>query len=133
MKISKMLLFSKSFSGSMSFSVSIEIIRVIQIKKKSLNFFFSCNMNSCSIQLNILTLYDICYVIFIAYMLDSALEPSYNLSKILLLLPQILKLIIDMVNDSTALLNVQLTPLFYFFRHHELNVIYKQTRLLLFS
>ena len=36
-------------------------------------------------------------------MLDSALEPSYNLSKNLLL-PWILKLILDMVNDSTPLL-----------------------------
>ena len=34
-------------------------------------------------------------------MLDSALEPSYNLSKNLLLLPWIQKLIVDMVNDST--------------------------------
>ena len=34
-------------------------------------------------------------------MLDTALEPSYNLSKNLLLLPWILKLIVDMVNDST--------------------------------
>ena len=34
-------------------------------------------------------------------MLDSALEPSYNLSKYLLLLPWILKLIVDMVNNST--------------------------------
>ena len=37
-------------------------------------------------------------------MLDSALKPSYNLSKNLLLLPWILKLI-DMVNDSAPLLN----------------------------
>jgi len=36
-------------------------------------------------------------------MLDSALEPLYNLSKNLLLLPWILKLIVDMVNDSTPL------------------------------
>ena len=36
-------------------------------------------------------------------MLDSALEPSYYLSKNLLLLPWILKLIVDMVNDSTPL------------------------------
>ena len=34
-------------------------------------------------------------------MLDSALELSYNLLKNLLLLPRILKLIGDMVNDST--------------------------------
>ena len=38
-------------------------------------------------------------------MLDSDQEPSYNLSKNLLLLPRILKLIKDMVDDSTPLLN----------------------------
>ena len=42
-------------------------------------------------------------IILTSYMLDSALEPSYNLSKNLLLLPWILKLIVDMVNDSTPL------------------------------
>ena len=36
-------------------------------------------------------------------MLDSDPEPSYNLSKNLLLLPRILKLIEDMVDDSTPL------------------------------
>ena len=36
-------------------------------------------------------------------MLDSDQEPSYNLSKNLLLLPRILKLIKDMVDDSTPL------------------------------
>ena len=36
-------------------------------------------------------------------MLDSDQEPSYNLSKNLLLLPRILKLIEDMVDDSTPL------------------------------
>ena len=38
-------------------------------------------------------------------MLDSDQEPSYNLSKNLLLLPRILKLIKDMVDDSTPLVN----------------------------
>ena len=38
-------------------------------------------------------------------MLDSDQEPSYNLSKNLLFLPRILKLIVDMVDDSTLLLN----------------------------
>ena len=38
------------------------------------------------------------------YMLDSDQEPSYNLSKNLLLLPRILKLIKDMVDDSTPLI-----------------------------
>jgi len=56
-----------------------------------------------SLQMNILTLYNICYVILTTYMLDSSLEPSYNLSINLLLLPWILKLIVDMVNDSTLL------------------------------
>ena len=37
-------------------------------------------------------------------MVDSAIELIYNLSKKLLLLPLILKLIVDMVNDSTPLL-----------------------------
>ena len=54
--------------------------------------------------MNMLTLYNNCYVILTTNMLDSALEPSYNLSKNLLLLPWILKLIVDMVNDSTPLL-----------------------------
>ena len=31
--------------------------------------------------MNILTLYNYCYVILTTYMLDSDLEPSYNLSK----------------------------------------------------
>ena len=38
-------------------------------------------------------------------MLDSDQEPSYNLSKNQLLLPRILKLIKDMVDDSTPLIN----------------------------
>ena len=37
-------------------------------------------------------------------MLDSDQEPSYNLSKNLLLLPRILKLIKDMIDDSTPLI-----------------------------
>ena len=36
-------------------------------------------------------------------MLDSDQEPSYNLSKNLLLQPRILKLMKDMVDDSTPL------------------------------
>ena len=42
-------------------------------------------------------------------MLDSGQEPSYNLSKNLLLLPRILKLIEDMVDDSTPLLSLVLS------------------------
>ena len=54
-----------------------------------------------SIQL--LTLYNNCYVILKTYMLDSAIEPSYSLSKNIVLLPGMLKMmveIVDMVNDS---------------------------------
>ena len=54
--------------------------------------------------MNILTLYYICYVILAIYMLDSGQEPSYNVSKNLLLLPRILKLMKDMVDDSTPLI-----------------------------
>ena len=39
-------------------------------------------------------------------MLDSDQEPSYNFSKNLLLLPRILKLIKDMVDDSTPLIRI---------------------------
>jgi len=63
--------------------------------------------------MNILTQYNNCYVILTTHMLDSALEPLYNLSKNLLLLPWILKLMVDMVNDSTPLLN-QYTVYFYY-------------------
>jgi len=42
-------------------------------------------------------------------MLDSDLKPLYNLSKNLLLLPWILKLIVDKVNDSTPLITGQIT------------------------
>ena len=56
--------------------------------------------------MNILTLYYVCNVILAMYMLDSDQEPSYNLTKNLLLLSRILKLIEDMVDDSTPLLNV---------------------------
>ena len=40
-------------------------------------------------------------------MLISALEPSYNLSKNILLLQWILKLIVDMLNDSTPLMSAK--------------------------
>ena len=40
-------------------------------------------------------------------MLDSDQEPSYNLSKNLLLLPRILKLMKDMVDDSTPLIKLE--------------------------
>ena len=41
-------------------------------------------------------------------MLDSDQEPSYNVSKNLLLLPRILKLIKDRVDDSTPLIYYKL-------------------------
>ena len=43
-------------------------------------------------------------------MLDSDQEPSYNLSKNLLLLPRILKLIKDMVDDSSLLISQAYSP-----------------------
>ena len=106
MKIRKMLLFSKSFLVSMSFSVSIENhLCLIKIKKKHINFLFKAVIYfPLSIQMNRLKLYNKCYVILTTYMLDSALDPPYNLSKNLLWLPWILKLIVDMVNDSSPLI-----------------------------
>ena len=102
---SKILLFSKSFQYPYRFQYQSKITFVIQIKKRRINFLFIAVIYfPLSIQMNILTLYNNCYVILTTYMLDSALEPSYNLSKNLLLLSWILKLIVDMVNDSTPLL-----------------------------
>ena len=80
-----------------------KIIRVIQMKKKRINFLFIAVIYfPLSIQMNLLllTLYNNCYVILTTYILDSAQEPTYNLSKNLLLLPLILKLIVYMLNDS---------------------------------
>ena len=37
--------------------------------------------------MNILTLYNNCYIILTTYMIESALEPSHNLSNNILLLP----------------------------------------------
>ena len=56
--------------------------------------------------MNILTL----YIIFVYYlamynMLDSDQESPFNLSKNVLLLPRMLKLIEDMVDDSAPILN----------------------------
>ena len=66
--------------------------------------------------MNILTLYYICYVISAMHMLDSDQEPSYNLSKNLLSLPRILKLIEDMGDDSTPLIFIELNNC-VFLRH----------------
>ena len=86
------------------FQYQSKIIRVIELKKKRINFLFIAVIYfPLSIQMNILTLYNNCYIILTTYMLDSTLEPSYNLSKNLLLLSWILKLIVDMLNDSTPL------------------------------
>ena len=99
-----MLILSKLLQYPNSFQYQSKVIRVIQIKKKFINFLFiTATYFPLLIQMNIKTLYNDCYVILTTYMLDSALEPSYNLSKNLLLLPWILKLIVDMVNDSTPL------------------------------
>ena len=83
------------------FQYQSKIIRVIQIKKKHINFLFiAVKYFPLSIQMSILPLYNKCYVILTTYMLNSALEPSYNLSKNLTKI-----LIVDMVNDSHPLLN----------------------------
>ena len=84
-----MLLFSKSFWVSISFSVSIKNHSCYPNKEKVCTLFI------------IFALYNNCYVILTTFMLDSALEPSYNFSKNLLFLPWILKLKVDMVNEST--------------------------------
>ena len=79
MNIRKMLLFSKSFSVFISFWlwVSIENHPCYPNKEKTYTLFvYSCEYDI------ILTLYINCYVILTTYMLDSALEPSYKLSKI---------------------------------------------------
>ena len=86
MKIRKMLLFSKiAFSIHIVFQYQSKIVHVIELKKKPSNFLFKAVIYfPLSIQMNILTLYYICYVILAMYMLDSDHEPSYNLSKNLL-------------------------------------------------
>ena len=101
----KIVVIFKSDSVSYSFQYISKIIRVIEQKKKRIDFLFKAVIYfQLSIYMNILTLYYICYVILAIYMLDSDQEPSYNLSKNLLLLPRILKLTEDMVDDSTPLL-----------------------------
>ena len=86
--------------------ITFEDIKSRKSKNKRINsLFIAVIYFPLSIQMNILTLYNNCDVILTSYMLDSALEPSYSLSKNLLLLPWILELIVDMVNDSTPLMN----------------------------
>ena len=97
--------FQKWFQYHIVFQYRSKLIRVIELKKKHINFLFITVIYfPLSILMNILPLYYICYVILAMYMIDSDQEPSYNLSKNILLLPRILKLIEDMVNDSTPLL-----------------------------
>ena len=104
MKIHQIFIFSKSFLVSISFQYQLKIIRFIQLKKEHINFLFVAVISfPLSIQMNILTLYDNCYVILTKHMLDSVLKNSDNLSKNLLLLPLIQKLMLDMVNYSTPL------------------------------
>ena len=98
---------------SISVSVSIENHPCYPNKEKRFKLFVYSCYYSLSIQMNIFTLYNKCYVISTTYMLDSALEPSYNLSKIFFLLPWILKLIVYMVNDSTPLLMYEYIHLYY--------------------
>ena len=71
-----MLLFSKLFS------VSIENPQCYPNKEKRINFLFiAVTYFQLSIQMNILTQHNDCYVFITTYMFDSALEPSYNLSR----------------------------------------------------
>ena len=86
-----MLLFSNSVSVSLSFSVSIENNRVIQIKKKRIHLLFIDVIYTyfpSSIQMNTLTLNTNCYVVF---------PKSFNMS-------------MDIENDSPKYMNY-LTPL----------------------
>ena len=83
-----------------SFQYQSKIIRVIQIKKKGIHFLFIAVIYfPSSIQMNILTQYNNCNIILTTYMLDSAIEPSYDLSKDLFF--SSFYLLVDMVNDST--------------------------------
>ena len=63
------------------FQYQTKIIRVIQIAKKCILFLFVAIIYfPLSIQMNILKLYDNCYIVLTTlYMLDRALEPWYNL------------------------------------------------------
>ena len=61
-------------------------------------------------------------------MLDSDQEPSYNLSKNLLLLPRILKLMKDMVDDSTPLQNWQIIALHKYTQYIYYLHLYTYTR-----
>ena len=79
--IAKKIYFKNRFQYPYSFQYQSNIIRVIQIKKKRINFLFIAVLYfPLSIQMNILKLYNNCYVILTTYMLDWALRPLYNLS-----------------------------------------------------
>ena len=71
-----------SFSVSISFSISIEIHQCYPNKENRIHFLFIAVIYFLlSIQMIILTLYKNCYVSQTTYMIDSALEPSYNVEK----------------------------------------------------
>ena len=68
MKIRKMLLFSKAISVSLVFQYQPKIIRVIELKKKRINFLFIAVIYFPFNDRNEhITLYYICYVILAIY------------------------------------------------------------------
>ena len=105
MKIRKCCYFQICFQYPYRFSVSIENHPCNLTKEKTYELFVYSRNIFPDIDLNehINTILYLLRVILAMYMLDSDQEPSYNLSKNLLLLPMILKLIEDMVDDSTTL------------------------------
>ena len=94
-----MLLFSKNlFSIHIVFKYQLKIIRVIELRKKRINFLLIAVIYfPLSIYMNILTL-------CILYLLLNFSDVYCICLKNLLLLPRILKLIEDIVDDSTPLL-----------------------------
>ena len=72
----------QKFSVSISFTISIEIICVIQIRNKTYKLFiYSSNIYPVIDPIEPISLYNICNVILTTYMLDSAPEHSYNAEK----------------------------------------------------
>ena len=75
MIIRKMFLFSNRFSIHIVFSTNRKSIHVIQLNKKRIKFLFIAVIYfPLSIEINILTLYNNCYVILTTYLLDWAPE-----------------------------------------------------------
>ena len=101
MKICKMLLFSNRFQ------YQSKIIRVIELKKKRINFLFIAVIYfPLSILMKILTLYYMYYLILAMYHCICLIQNKSRHTicrKIFIKLPRILKLIKDMVDDSTPL------------------------------